>query len=78
NLIIKIIFDLDLPQIPQINNYAFNFAIDSYQIDNLNGIQFQFDYYNVIQIFNKHIEYIDIDDLIVCSSVDSVKLPSYV
>ncbi|AJI44559.1 LysR family transcriptional regulator [Francisella tularensis subsp. novicida] len=77
-LFIKIIIDLALPQIQQINNDSFNFALDSYQVDNLNGSQFQFDSYNVIQIFNKHLEHIDLDDWIVCSSVDAVKLPAYV
>ncbi|MDE5037725.1 LysR family transcriptional regulator, partial [Francisella tularensis subsp. holarctica] len=64
-LFFKIIIDLALPQIQQIKNDAFNFALDSYQIDNLNGSQFQFDSDNVIQIFNKHLEYIDLDDWIV-------------
>ncbi|MDE5018869.1 LysR family transcriptional regulator, partial [Francisella tularensis subsp. holarctica] len=61
-LFIKIRIDLALPQIQQINNDAVNFALDSYQIDNLNGSQFQFDSYNVIQILNKHLEYLDRDE----------------
>ena len=77
-LFIKIIIDLALQQIQQINNDAFNFALDSYQVDNFNGSQFQFDSYNVIQIFNKYLEHIDLDDWIVCSSVDVVKLLAYV
>ncbi|MEY8768581.1 LysR family transcriptional regulator [Francisella philomiragia] len=76
-LFIKIIIDLALPQIQQINNDAFNFALDSYQADNINGSQFRFDSYNVIQIFNKHLEFLDLDDWIVCTSVDAVKLPAH-
>ncbi|AIT09669.1 LysR family transcriptional regulator [Candidatus Francisella endociliophora] len=76
-LFIKVIIDLALPQIQQINEDSFNFALDSYQIDNLNGSQYQFDSYSVIQIFNKHLEFLDLDDWIVCSSVDAVKIPAY-
>lgn len=76
-LFIKVIIDLALPQIQQINNESFNFALDSYQIDNLNGSQYQFDSYSVLQIFNKHLEFLDLDDWIVCSSVDAVKIPAY-
>lgn len=76
-LFIKIIIDLALPQIQQINNDAFNFALDSYQIDDLKGSQYQFDSYTVIQIFNKHLEFLDLDDWIVCSSIDAIKLPGF-
>lgn len=76
-LFIKVIIDLALPQIQQINDESFNFALDSYQINNLNGSQYQFDSYSVIQIFNKHLEFIDLDDWIVCSSIDTVKIPAY-
>lgn len=41
-------------------------------------VSIQFNSYNVIQIFNKHLEHIDLDDWIVCSSVDAVKLLAYV
>lgn len=76
-LFIKVIIDLAVPQIQNINNESFNFALDSYQIDNLNGSQYQFDSYSVIQIFNKHLEFLDLDDWIVCSSVDAGKIPAY-
>lgn len=76
-LFIKLIIDSALPQIQKINNDSFSFALDSYQIDNLNGSQYQFDSYSVIQIFNKHLEFLDLYDWIVCSSVDAVKLPGF-
>lgn len=77
-LFLKIVIDFVLPQIQEINDESFNFALDSYQIDNLNGSQYQFDSYSVIQIFTKHIEHLDLDDWIVCSSVDAIKLPAYI
>ncbi|MED7787938.1 LysR family transcriptional regulator [Francisella sp. 19X1-34] len=78
-LFLKIVIDFVLPQIQEINNdESFNFALDSYQIDNLNGSQYQFDSYSVIQIFTKHLEFLDLDDWIVCSSVDSMNLPAHI
>lgn len=77
-LFLKIIIDFVLPQIQEINDESFNFALDSYQIGNLNGSQYQLDSYSVIQIFNKHLEFLDLDDWIVCSSVDAIKLPAYI
>ncbi|WP_150467238.1 LysR family transcriptional regulator [Francisella sp. SYW-9] len=77
-LFLKIVIDFVLPQIQEINDESFNFALDSYQIDNLNGSQYQFDSYSVIQIFTKHLEHLDLDDWIVCSSVDAIKLPAYI
>nr|WP_236939875.1 LysR family transcriptional regulator [Francisella uliginis] len=77
-LFLKIVIDLVLPQIQEINEESFNFALDSYQIDNLNGSQYQFDSYSVIQIFNKHLEFLDLDDWIVCSSVEAIKLPAHI
>ncbi|MED7819985.1 MULTISPECIES: LysR family transcriptional regulator [unclassified Francisella] len=77
-LFLKIVIDLVLPRIQEINDESFNFALDSYQVDNLNGSQYQFDSYSVIQIFTKHIEFLDLDDWIVCSSVEAIKLPAYI
>ena len=75
-LFLKIVIDFVLPQIQEMSDESFNFALDSYHIGNLNGSQYQFDSYSVIQIFTKHLEYLDLDDWIVCSSVDSIKLPA--
>ncbi|ASG67123.1 hypothetical protein fh0823_20700 [Francisella halioticida] len=77
-LFLKIVIDLVLPQIQKIDDELFNFALDSYQIDNLNGSQYQFDSYSIIQIFNKHLEFLDLDDWIVCTSVEAATLPAHI
>ncbi|WP_150468032.1 LysR family transcriptional regulator [Francisella sp. SYW-9] len=76
-LFMKIFMNRILPEIQKANKKSINFTLNTYQADNLNGHQYQFDSYSVIQIFTKHLEYIDLDDWIVCASIDAIKIPAY-
>ncbi|QIV96753.1 DNA-binding transcriptional LysR family regulator [Allofrancisella inopinata] len=77
-LSIKVTIDRVIPKLNQDSTSNLRFTLDNYALNHLDGKEYQFETYDVILINTKHLEHIDLNDWIICKSVNTAKLPALI
>ena len=78
-LFIQSVIDSVIPELENLGVNNCNYMLSDYLLDNMSGFEYQLDKYDVIIIYTKNLEYISVDDWIVCSTLDSanIQVPLY-
>ena len=63
-----------IPELEKFGVKDCNYVLSDYLLDNMSGLEYQLDKYDVILIYTKNLDYISADDWIVCSTLDSANI----
>jgi DNA-binding transcriptional LysR family regulator len=73
-LFIQSAIDAIIPELEKFGVKDCNYVLSDYLLDNMSGLEYQLDKYDVILIYTKNLDYISADDWIVCSTLDSASI----
>jgi len=73
-LFIQSVIDSIIPGLEEAGVTDCNYMLSDYLLDNMSGLEYQLDKYDVILIYTKNLDYISADDWIVCSTLDSANI----
>ena len=73
-LFIQSVIDSIIPGLEEAGVTDCNYMLSDYLLDNMSGLEYQLDKYDVIFIYTKNLDYISADDWIVCSTLDSANI----
>ena len=73
-LFIQSVIDSIIPDLEDIGVNDCNYILSDYLLDNMSGLEYQLDKYDVIFIYTKNLDHISSDDWIVCSTLDAANI----